>query len=133
MRPITAGLMLAASVLALEPVAAADETFDQRLKEATQNRGSEAGRKYDEAFSKEFGAQYAPRLSRCLKQTGDPAPDTDFQMLLKLAGDGQVERAMVRPETKMAACFRDLTKPTKYPAPTSAGYWYVVDMHFSKK
>jgi hypothetical protein len=133
MRLTTAGLMLAASVLALRPVAAEDETFDQRLREASQNRISEAGRKYGEAFSKEFGAQYAPRLSACLKRTGGPAPDKDFQMLLKLAGDGQVEKAMVRPETKITACFRDLTKPTRYPAPPAAGYWYVVDMHFSKK
>lgn len=51
-------------------------------------------------------------------------------MLLRLAGDGEVEMAMVKPETKLAACFRDLTKKTKYPAPPSAGYWHVVGIRF---
>ena len=129
MPPATVMLTLAASVLALGPVTADDESFDQRLNEATRNLESEAGRKYGEAFSKEFGAQYAPRLSECLKQTGDPAAK-DFDMLLKLTGDGQVEKALTKPESKLAVCFRDLTKKTKYPAPPSAGYWHLVGMRF---
>jgi len=124
-------LTVLASILALGLVAADDETFDQRLQEATQNRDSEAGRKYGDAFSKEFGVQYAPRLSECLKQTGDPAAK-DFEMLLRLAGDGQVEKALVKPETKVAICFRDLSKQTKYPAPPSARYWHLVSMRFRR-
>jgi hypothetical protein len=124
-------LTLAASVLALGLAAAEDETFDQRLEEAIQNRDSDASRKYGDASSKEFGAQYAPRLSECLKQTGDPAAK-DFEMLLKLAGDGRVEKAIVRPETKIAVCFRDLTKQTKQPAPPSSGYWHLVSMRFRR-
>ena len=131
MRPTRVMMTAAASALALGLVAAEDETFDQRLDEATRNLESEAGRKYGEAFSKEFGAQYAPRLSECLKQTGDPAAK-DFEMLLKLAGDGRVEKAMVRPETKIAVCFRDLTKQTKQPAPPSSGYWHLVSMRFRR-
>ena len=131
MRPTTVALTLAASMLTLRLVAAHDETFDQRVEEATQNRDSEAGRKYGDAFSKEFGAQYAPRLSECLRQTGDPAAK-DFEMLLRIAGDGQVEKAMVKPETKVAMCFRDLSKQTRYPAPPSAGYWHLVSMRFRR-
>ena len=130
MRSTTVVLTLGAGVLAFRLVAAESETFDRRLKEATQNLESDAGRKYGDAFSKEFGLQYAPRLSECLKQTGDPAAK-DFEMLLRLAGDGRVEKAMVRPETKIAVCFRDLTKQSKYPAPPSAGYWHLVGMRFS--
>ena len=131
MRPTTVMLTLAASVLAPRLAAVEEEKFDQRLNEATRNLESEAGRTYGEAFSKEFGVQYAPRLSECLKQTGDPAAK-DFDMLLKLAGDGQVEQALIRPETKVAVCFRDLTKKTKYPAPPSAGYWHLVAMRFRR-
>jgi hypothetical protein len=123
--------VLAASVLVLGHAAAEDETFDLRLKEATRNRESEVGRKYGDAFSKEFGPQYAPRLSKCLEQTGDPAAK-DFEMLLKLGGDGSIEKAMVRPETKVAVCFRDLTKQAKYPAPPSEGYWHLVGIRFSR-
>src|SRR5258708_97446 len=129
MRHMTVFLTLAASSLTLRLVAAEDKGFDQRLEEATQNRDSEAGRKYGDAFSKDFGAPHAPPLSPCLKQTRDPAPK-DFEMLLKLAGDGQVEKAMVKPETKVATCFRGLTKQTRYPAPPSAGYWHLVSMRF---
>lgn len=131
MRPTTQLLTLAASVLVLAHAAAEDETFDLRLKEATRNLESEAGRKYGEAFSKEFGPQYAPQLSKCLEQTGDPAAK-DFEMLLKLGGDGRIVKAMVRPETKVAVCFRDLTKQAKYPAPPSEGYWHLVGMRFSR-
>ncbi len=131
MRPTTTVLTVAVSVVALRLLAADEATFDQRVKEATQNLQSEAGRKYSDVFSKEFGAQYARRLSECLKQTGDPAAK-DFEMLLKLAPDGHVEKAMVRPETKVAMCFGDLTKQAKYPAPPSAGYWQLVGMRFSK-
>lgn len=84
MRSTTTVLTLAVSVAVLRLLAADEATFDQRVKEATQNLKSEAGRKYSEAFAKEFGAQYASRLSECLKQTGDPAAK-DFEMLLKLA------------------------------------------------
>lgn len=129
MRPTTVALTLATSVLTLTLVAGENEKFDERLKEATQNQASETGRKYAETFTKEFSTQYAPRLSECLEQTGDTAPQ-DFEMLLRLAGDGEVEMAMVKPETKLAACFRDLTKKTKYPAPPSAGYWHVVGIRF---
>jgi hypothetical protein len=72
-RPMTVVLTLVAGLFSLSLVAAEDETFDQRLTEATQNRDSESGRKYGDAFSKDFGTQYASRLSECLKQTGDPA------------------------------------------------------------
>jgi hypothetical protein len=131
-RPTTVVLTLVASILTLRLAAAADKSFDQRVEEAAQNLESEAGRKYGAAFSKEFGAQYAPRLSECGKKTGDPAPK-DFDMLLKLAGDGRVEKALVKPETKMATCFRDLTKQTQYPAPPSAGYWHLVGVRFQFK
>lgn len=132
MRGTRVGLAIAASVLVAGVGAAQDETFDGRLKEATRNQKSAGGKKYDESFSKEFGAHYALRLSECLKQTGESAP-ADFEMLLKLAGDGKVEEAMVRPETKVATCFRDLTKRAHYPAPPSAGYWHPVGMRFTKK
>ncbi len=92
MRPSTTVLTVAVSVVALRLLAADEATFDQRVKEATQNLESEAGRKYSDAFSKEFGAHYATRLSECLKQTGDPGAK-DFEMLLKLAPDGHLDPA----------------------------------------
>ena len=57
----------------------------------------------------------------------------DFDLVLKLSVEGRIEEALVRPETKLAVCFREETKPEKYPPPPSAGFWFVLGVRFSGK
>jgi hypothetical protein len=110
------------------------EEFDfvVRLNEAREAVFEGPGREYFEgAFSKAFYSQYPGRLSECLKRTGDTEP-AGFDMLLKLTGKGEVESAVVKPESPLARCYRDLTKKDVFPAPPSPGFWVPVSLRFTK-
>jgi len=109
-----------------------DEPFDVRMKDAQQNEQSPAGKLYDAAFQKEFGAGFAPRINECAKRTGGPHSDP-FDVLMKLSATGEVEEALVRPRTQFSECFTELSKKTTFPKPPSAGYWVVARMRFSQQ
>jgi len=115
-------------------VGLAEETdFFVRLNKAREAVFSGAGKAYfDGPFSKAFYAQYPARLSECTKRTGDTEP-AGFDMLLQLAADGRVEAAVVKPETAIATCYRDLAKKDAFPAPPSAGFWVPVSIRFSRQ
>jgi hypothetical protein len=120
------GVVLGVAVLAEEV------DFVAQLNEAREAVFSGAGREFfDGAFSKAFYAQYPARLSECMKQTGDTEP-TGFDMLLKLAQDGRVEAARVKPESPVATCYRDLARKDVFPAPPSPGFWVPVSIRFTK-
>ena len=120
------GVVLAVAVLAEEV------DFVAQLNEAREAVFSGAGKEFfDGAFSKAFYAQYPARLSECMKQTGD-TEQTGFDMLLKLARDGQVEVALVKPESPVAMCYRELAKKDVFPAPPSPGFWVPVSIRFTK-
>jgi protein TonB len=108
-------------------VVLAEETgFAARLNEARQAVLSGAGKDYyDGAFTKAFHARSKALLERvmeCRKRTRDTEPPI-FDMLLKLAGDGHVETAMVRPDSKTATCYLERAKKDAFPKPPSAGFW----------
>ncbi len=120
------GTVLGAGLLAEEV------DFVARLNEAREAVFSGAGKEfYDGAFSKAFYAQYPGRLTECMKRTGD-TEQPGFDMLLKLAGNGSVEAAMVKPESKITTCYLELVKKDVFPKPPSAGFWVPVSIRFSK-
>ncbi len=111
---------------------AEESDFVARLNEAREAVFSGAGKEfYDGAFSKAFYAQYPGRLSECMKRTGD-TEQTGFDMLLKLAGDGRVEVALVKPQSPVATCYQELVKKDIFPAPPSSGFWVPVSIRFTK-
>ena len=123
---VVVGVVLGVAVLAEEV------DFVARLNEAREATFSGAGKEFfDGAFSKAFYAQYPARLSECMKRTGD-TEQLGFDMLLKLAGNGGVEAAMVKPESKIATCYLELVKKDVFPKPPSAGFWVPVSIRFSK-
>lgn len=129
----TMGLgLVVGSIFAVVPQA---EEFDfvVRLNEAREAVFSGPGKEYfDGPFSKAFYAQYPSRLSECMKRTGDTEP-AGFDMLLQLGGNGHVESAVVKPESTIATCYRDLTKKDVFPAPPSPGFWAPVSIRFTKQ
>jgi hypothetical protein len=125
-------LLLFAGSGAMGGEIAQEQAFDLRLKEARHNLSTPEGARYEAAFSKEFRPQFEPRLAECLKRApGEEA--ADFDLLIKVASDGRIEEALVRPESKLAACFRDETKLRRYPAPPSPGFWCLLGVHFALK
>jgi hypothetical protein len=122
---VAAGALLAVAAIAEEP------DFFARLNEAREAVSSGAGKEFfDGPFSKAFYAQYPARLSQCMKTTGVDEP-AGFDMLLRLSKDGRVESAAVRPESRLATCYRELAKKDVFPAPPSAGFWVPVSIRFS--
>jgi TonB family protein len=117
-------------------VLADDTEFAALLAEAKQAVVSGAGKDYyDSAFSNAFYAQHERRhkqLKECRTQTGDTDLPS-FDMLLKLTGDGHIETAMARPESKTANCYIELAKKDVFPKPPSAGFWVAVSLRFSKQ
>ena len=123
---VVVGVVLAVAVRAEEV------DFVAQLDAAREAVFSGAGKEYfDGAFSKAFYAQYPGRLSECMKETGDNEP-TGFDMLLRLAQDGRVEAARVKPESPVATCYRDLMRKDVFPAPPSPGFWVPVSIRFTK-
>jgi hypothetical protein len=127
-----AGTALALALAATAPAGDRKPDFDARKDEALRNLETDAGRKYVESFGKEFGAQYAPTLNACTQKTGAPMGD-DFELLMKLGAKGEVVEAWVRPETKLAECFRKRAQARTYPTPPSAGYLVVNGIKFTKQ
>ena len=126
-----ASTVLTLALAATAPAADRKPDLDAWMDEAKRNFATDAGKKYGEAFGKEFGVQYAPTLNACAQETGAPMGD-DFDLLLKLGAKGGVDEAWVRPETKLAECFRKRAKARTYPAPPAAGYWVVTGVKFTK-
>ncbi len=124
---VAAGAVLGAAAWAEEP------DFFVILNRAQEAVSSGAGKKYfDGPFSKAFYAQHPARLGYCMKTTGDDEP-TGFDMLVRLARDGRVESAMVNPESRVATCYRDLTKTDVFPPPPSDRFWVPVSVRISEE
>lgn len=105
-----------------------ENPFGTRLKAAIANVQTPAGRTYYEgAFQKQFYAAYPARVSECIPQALHSEPSA-FNMVLKLGADGRIEEALVRPETKLAGCFRSLVMKDVFPAPPAGGFSIPVSM-----
>lgn len=124
------GLGLAAASIFAVVGHAEEIDFIVRLNAAREAVFEGAGKVcFEGPFSKAFSAQYPGRLSECMKSTGETEP-AGFDMLLKLAPDGRVEAAQVKPESLLATCYRDLAKNDVFPAPPSPGFWVPVSIRF---
>jgi len=123
----------AAAVLILAVATSASEPpFEARLAEAKANLETKAGAEYELVFSKVFREHYPRRASECLKEAGATGA-TDFELLLRLRADGEVEETLIRPETGLSRCFAKGTKAVHFPSPPRAGFWIVVGMRFTGK
>ena len=74
---------------------------------------------YDGPFNKAFYASFSEWLNQCTKSTGEPL--SDFDMLIKLGGEGQVQALRFQPASSLAACFSELVRKERFPAPPASG------------
>jgi L-ascorbate metabolism protein UlaG (beta-lactamase superfamily) len=110
-----------------------DDGFTAPFKEAVRNVQAGAGQEFMQGpFSQHFYQLYSSRLSECMGQTGGTAA-SDFEMAVKLAADGRVEAAVVRPRSKLATCFADSVSRDTFAAPPSPGFWVPLGIRFTKK
>jgi hypothetical protein len=85
------------------------------------NLNTPGGKAYDQQLGKELVEHHAERMRQC-KQTAGGDQD-GFWMLLKLEKDGSVNEVLLRPETKIGQCDREVLNKAKFSAPPHDDYW----------
>lgn len=126
--------MLACLLLSLVLVQAslpATETFDQAWGKAAANLATPEGKKYDTSLGTFARAHHTPHMDACFAAVAKPDRSA-FQLALRVGADGSIERALAKPETNLAVCFRDRLKQGKLPSPPAPGYWVQVEMSIGK-
>ncbi|MBB3228511.1 hypothetical protein FHW69_003153 [Luteibacter sp. Sphag1AF] len=113
-------LLLLASML-LPNIAAATDTFDERVTTARQLEESPEGRTYSRVFYAAIGEQLGTAMRQCFPP--ESTSDTDrFTVVANVLSNGTAKQVEVRPETKMSACFRDKFAGMHFPSlPSYAG------------
>jgi hypothetical protein len=130
----TVALSLALSAVLGVVVHADDTEFAARQNEAKQAILSGAGKDYYYGpFSKALAGGFDKRIRQLIKCSDDRDTADTFDMLLKLTGDGHVETAMARPESKIAACYLKQAQKDRFPVPPSAGFWVEVAIRFGRR
>ena len=94
--------------------------FDTALASAVANLSTPEGQQFDYDIGVAFNRGHIETMHRCAS-----GPDAlgKFVLVMRLAADGTVEQAMVRPETAATRCIRDGVTHGRFPAPTRAAYW----------
>ncbi len=106
---------------------AAPETFERGLEQANANVLTPEGRSYDAQLAQLSPERDTPLMDACFLAVKKPDP-TSFRVVFRLAADGAVEAALVRPDTALASCFRDKLKAERFPRPPRGGYWVLAEM-----
>ena len=121
------GILSLAGSLAAGPKSA----FDLALLEAQRNARRPSGHAFEATVGKGFSATYAGRVSACGREVKDPDL-RDFEVVLKLSLNGGIEDVLVRPETNVAACLREVLLGGSLPAPETANYWVRVGLKLER-
>lgn len=104
-----------------------EESFDAAKALAQESAKTDVGKKYDEAFGFNFGSRHADAMSNCT--SGQPESELEaFDIVAKISAGGLVETILVKPETKVAICIRDLMIRTGYPQPPMPHYYVIIHM-----
>jgi hypothetical protein len=128
-------MLLLASKAGCAPAAenpARTDAFGDAVAAAQANLRTPEGQRYDAALAKYAAAHHGALMDGCFFATKQPdrAP---FRLVLQVRTDGTIETARARPETNLAACFRDKLKGSRLPPPPAADYWVLVDMTVDAK
>lgn len=112
--------------LACLPVVA-EEKFDNALAAAKENAKKPGGKEYEEAVGLAFAEKHVNTMVRCTKSATE-ADLAEFDLMMRIAKDGTVGQALVRPETKVASCLLESVRGDSYPVPPEPDYWVQVHM-----
>ncbi len=80
---------------------------------------------------KQFFEKYIVHLNECRQKPGE-AMTSELKAAVELAATGQGLTVLVRPLSKLATCFADLTKQDTFSGPPSDHFWVPVVVRFTK-
>ena len=105
-----AGLAAGGLLLAVGAPAVEEPNFGMELDRVREAMHVEPAKAYyDGPFNKAFYARFSLEgLNQCTKSTGEPL--SDFDMLITLGGEGQVQALRFEVKSSLAGCFGDLVR-----------------------
>jgi hypothetical protein len=120
------GLLLAVGVPAVE-----EPNFGIELDRAREAMNVQPAKAYyDGPFNKAFYAKFSEWLNQCTKSTGEPL--SDFDMLITLGREGQVQALRFQPTSLLAACFGELVRKERFPLPPATGLMVPASVRITK-
>ena len=111
------------SATAEDPVAAAESAAEAAA-------ATPEGKKYADEVATAFGRDQGKSIQSCAREVKRPEL-SDFHVLVRVSAAGQVEEALVKPSTNLAACLQGKLKAWKVSAPPQADSW--VSIHVKLK
>lgn len=120
----TLALALLLFAIGAPPTSSAEPDFDQALLEAEASLRSVEGQEYDKEFGKKSAKHVAAALNACLPGSG--ATPASFDVLLRVAADGAIGAALVRPKGRGPDCVASQLKRRTFPKPPVDGTWKAV-------
>ena len=102
--------------------------------ESAAKAGAETaeGKMFEDAVGQAFGRDHGGTIQQCAKNAkrGDLS---NFIVLLRVAGTGVVDQALVSPATTLSTCVKGKMPGWKASAPPAAGYWVKVGVNLKGK
>jgi hypothetical protein len=92
-----------------------------------RNLQTTEGCQYDSVISTEFPEKFQGSMQHCTKSAGEKDL-ANFEIFIKIEGDGAVRKALVFPQTRVALCLREDVLKGRFSAPPKPGYWIKVEM-----
>jgi len=103
-----------------------EEVFAAALATARSNEETLDGSRYDADFGRQFG-RIAGVMRRCTQ--GLPQSEmAPFDLVARIGAEGEVEDALVRPETEVARCLCAEVRKNRFSSPPEPGWWVQVHM-----
>lgn len=113
------------SLAAEDPVAAAE-----RAAEAAA--ATPEGKKYEDQLGTAFGRDQGKSIQACAREVKRPDL-SDFRVFVRVSAAGQVEEALVKPSTNLAACLQGKLKAWNVGTPLHADQWVSVQVKLQRK
>ena len=113
------------NIAAQDPV-----TVAESAAEATA--ATPEGKKYKDAVAAAFGRDHGKSIQACATEVKRPDL-SDFRVFVRVSATGQVEEALVKPSTNLAACLQGKLGGWKLGAPPRADQWVSVEVTLKRK
>ena len=108
-----------------DPVAAAESA-------AGAAAATPEGKKYEDEVATAFGRDQGKSIQLCAREVKRPEL-SDFRVFVRVSAVGEVEEALVKPSTNLAACLQGKLKGWKVSAPPLADSWVSVHVKLKAK
>ena len=108
------------------------DAFARAVESAGANGKTEAGKAYEARVGKHFGRTHAATVRRCAGWVTKP-DYRDFQLAVRVGGDGKVKETLVDPTTDMGHCVAESISGDTFPVPPADSYWVVIGVKLKKQ